>query len=432
MADTHTNAAVNTERLWQDIMDLAEITEPARPYTRRSFTDLFLKGQEWIRERMIDAGMQVRRDTATNLIARFEGSEPDLPAIVIGSHSDTVPSGGRFDGILGVLAGIEVIRSLNERGLKTRHPVEVVDFLAEEPSEYGLSCVGSRAMVGMLDDELLALTDQNGETISQAMTRIGGAPEDLPSCYRSDIAAYLELHIEQGRVLESGGFNVGLVTGIVGIRRFEIVFNGAADHAGATPFDLRKDALVAAAGTVVAVRRIGEELAARGKGYFIATTGVLDVSPNAANVVPGQARMIVEARAEDTALLQEFMQTLDDVSQSAATSARVVRADFNWLSDSLPALSDTGLLSHLEAAANTLGMKSIAMASGAGHDAAFISKVAPMAMIFVPSRGGLSHCADEWTEPDQCADGAALLLDTLLRVDADPAFDTRRSPEHIS
>lgn len=411
-------------------MDLAEITEPGKLYTRRSFSDLFMQGQEWLTNRMREAGLEVRRDPATNLIARLEGTEPDLSAIVIGSHSDTVPSGGRFDGILGVLAGIEVIRSLKERGLKTRHPIEIVDFLAEEPSEYGISCVGSRAMVGMLDNELLALKDTFGETLDQAITRIGGVPKQLNNCARSDIAAYLELHIEQGRVLESNQLNVGLVTGIVGIRRFEIVFDGTADHAGATPFGLRKDALVAAAETTVAVRRIGEELAARNTGYFVSTTGVLDVTPNAANVVPGNVRMIVEARAEDAELLEEFMQSLDEASMSASKSVRVDRTEFKWLSDSYPALADEGLLNHLKNAAKTLGLKSTPLASGAGHDAAFIAKVAPMAMIFVPSRDGLSHCPEEWTDPDQCADGTALLFETLLRIDADPAFDTPRYSEN--
>lgn len=417
------NSAICADRLWDDLMALAQITEPNRPYTRRSFTPRFLEGRAWLRARFEAAGLKVRQDSAVNLIARREGTEPGLAPIMIGSHSDTVPSGGRFDGTLGVLAGLELMRALNDLGITTRHPVELVDFLAEEPSEYGVSCVGSRAMTGALSSDLLRLEEPDGESLGAAIRRIGGDPDALDGALRNDIAAYLELHIEQGRVLESAAIPVGIVTGIVGIRRIRVIMTGAADHAGATPFDLREDTLVAAAMAVTAVRRIGEDLAASGRGYFIATTGVVTNEPNAANVVPGQTTLVIEARAEDAALLDLFEIRLNAETADAALQLRVRRSRFERLSTSAPALCDPRLQAHMAAGAADLGLAVTPLASGAGHDAAFIARIAPMAMVFAPSRAGKSHCPEEWTDKQHCADGAAVLLETVLRIDRDPAFD---------
>lgn len=406
---------VNSERLWADLMEFASITDIARPYTRRSFGGLFVEGRSWLRRRFLDAGMSVREDAAPNLIARLEGTDPSLPVIAIGSHSDTVPSGGRFDGILGVLAGLEVVRALKEYGVRLRHSVEVIDFLAEEPSEYGLSCVGSRVMSGALDECQLVLEAPDGEQLADAMERIGGTPRAREGSLRNDIGAFLELHIEQGRVLEESGTQVGIVTGIVGIVRTEIIFEGEADHAGTTPMDLRRDALVAAAQTVLDVRKTAEDFAAR--YFFVATTGVIRCEPNASNVVPGRVRLIVEARSEHQSELSAFVDRLDDISMKAAMVNGVRRGGMKELSRSRPAPCNPALQHILRDAAADLGISSRALASGAGHDAAFIGRIAPMAMIFVPSKGGRSHCPDEWTSPEQCASGASVLLEALMRID---------------
>ncbi len=214
-----------------------------------------------------------------------------LGVIAIGSHSDTVPAGGRFDGIAGVATGLEIVRALRDAGIRPRHSIEIIDFLAEEPSEYGLSCVGSRGMTGSLDGKMLELTGPGGEKLRDALRRVGGDPDRLDLAERDDIRAFLELHIEQGIVLESRFLDVGVVTSIVGIRRIEIIFHGEADHAGTTPMALRHDALVAAANTVVSVRReaeklAAEQLAAEGGDYFVATVGILDVDPSGSNIVP--------------------------------------------------------------------------------------------------------------------------------------------------
>ncbi|WP_131120168.1 Zn-dependent hydrolase [Lichenihabitans psoromatis] len=408
-------------------MGLGAITDPGRPYTRRCFTDRFLDGRRWLAGRFAEAGLEVHLDAAANMIGRLEGNEHGLPVLAIGSHSDTVPSGGRFDGCLGILAGLEAVRTLRDRGIRLRHGIEIIDFLSEEPSDYGLSCIGSRAMSGCLESGMMAFANRGGESLQAAMRRMGadGSPHEAPP--REDIAAFLELHIEQGRILETSSTDIGVVTGIVGILRLEIVFLGTADHAGTTPFDLRGDALVAAARTVMEVRRIGQRFASAEDGYFIATTGCFDVEPNAANVVPGRVRLIVEARAEARQHMDAFRDELDAATLEAAAAANVGREVYGQISRSEPVRLSPPLQRHLSKAANVLGLSSVAMASGAGHDAAFVARIAPSAMIFVPSRMGRSHSPDEWTEKDQCADGAAVLLQALLQIDCDNAFGDHAS-----
>lgn len=191
--------AIESDRSWADLMALGEITEPDLPYTRRSFSPMFAKGREWLRQRFDEAGLDIRLDAGGNLIGRLTGSDPKSGTIMIGSHSDSVPSGGRFDGIAGVIAGIEMIRALRDAGCVMKHTIEVVDFLAEEPSEYGLSCVGSRAMAGRLSEEMLGYRNARGELLSAAIDRIGGNVADLAAAKRNDVVSFLELHIEQGR-----------------------------------------------------------------------------------------------------------------------------------------------------------------------------------------------------------------------------------------
>lgn len=409
---------VNAERLWADLMALAAITEPARPYTRRSFTPLFRDGRDWLARRFVDAGLSVRIDAAGNLIGRREGRRCDAPAILIGSHSDTVPGGGRFDGIAGVLAALEAARALDERGIALAHPLEVVDFLAEEPSEYGLSCVGSRGMAGALGERELALTGPGGETLAAAIARMGGAPERIATARRDDVLAYIELHIEQGTVLEAARLDIGIVTAIVGITRLDIGFAGAAAHAGTTAMAIRHDAAVAAAEAVIAVRDIARDLARRDEGYVVGTTGIVEVSPGAANVVPGGARLVVDLRAETIELQDLLRRRLETRLAAIAGENGVALSRCAVLSHNGPVACDLRLRQLLADSAAALGCGATAMASGAGHDAAFVARIAPAAMLFIPCRGGRSHCADEWSEPNEVAAGAAVMTETVRRIDA--------------
>ncbi|MCP3461040.1 Zn-dependent hydrolase [Bradyrhizobium sp. CCGUVB23] len=397
-------------------MSLAEITDPARPYTRRSFTALFLEGRAWLTQRFVEAGLSTRIDAAGNLIGRIEGRHPTLGVIAIGSHCDTVPAGGRFDGIAGVAAGLEIIRALRETNTRLNHTIEIIDFLAEEPSEYGLSCVGSRGMTGALEGKMLDLTEPGGEKLCDALRRVGGDPDRLAQARRNDIRAFLELHIEQGIVLESRLLDVGIVTSIVGIRRIEIVFQGEADHAGTTPMELRHDALVAASNTVVSVRRAAEQLAAE-EGYFVATVGILTVDPSASNIVPGQCRLVIDARTTEPTLTRRFVEIIEQESAEHAAAARVTRASFTTLSDSKPVACDAHLRSALRRGASDLGLADTDLPSGAGHDAAFMSRICPSAMVFVPCRGGKSHAPEEWADREAIAAGTAVVYQAVKALD---------------
>lgn len=418
---TDRTPAIDERRLWSDLMALAEITDTARPWTRRSFTPLFDQGRDWLRRRFAEAGLAVRLDAAANLFGRLEGSEPDRPVVMLGSHSDSVPSGGRFDGPAGVIAALEVARALRESGRTLRHPVEVVDCLAEEPSDFGLSCIGSRAMAGLLAPEMLDYRGPGGERLGDAIDRVGGDTARLATARRSDVAAFLELHIEQGVVLERSRTDIGIVTGIVGIVRLELVFLGEAAHAGTMPMAMRRDAGVAAARLVGFVSERAQALAQLGRGYVVATTGVIEVAPNAINVVPQRGRVVVDVRAEDAALLDAFVAEIEAEARRIAEATATVVERCATLSRATPAACDPRLRALLAEGAAACGLSSLSLPSGAGHDAAFLSRVAPAAMVFVPCREGRSHTPEEWAEPAALAAGAATMLEAVLRFDAGAA-----------
>ena len=262
---------------------------------------------------------------------------------MIGSHSDSVPSGGRFDGMAGVIAGLAIARTLAEQNIRLRHSLEIVDFLAEEPSEFRLSCIGSRGITGNLSVADLALRNENQETLGDALLRMGGRPTELKAARRTDLHAAFELHIEQGPVLEAEALDIGIVSAIVGITRLEIQFFGTAGHAGTTPMTHRRDPLLAAAHLVGWVRRCAEAMAARTQGHFVATVGVIEALPGATNVIPKSARIVVDARSEDPRLTAEFCQAIEAESLLAAAAANVERAAFTVQSSTAPAACDPAL-----------------------------------------------------------------------------------------
>ncbi len=408
---------IDAERLWADLMALGDLTEPARPYTRRAFSPMFDSGRQYLTRQMQAAGLSVRIDTAGNLIGRLEGRERGLGALVLGSHSDTVPAGGRFDGVAGVAAALEVVRTLAEQPDRPRHAVEVVDFLAEEPSPFGVSCIGSRGMAGMLPAAMLAMTDEGGRTMAEGLRAVGGDPDRIAEARRDDIVACLELHIEQGPVLEAEALDIGVVTSIVGIRRIEITFQGEAAHAGTAPMHVRRDAGFAGALTAVKVRERAEALATSGEGYFVATVGITELRPGGSNVVPAECRLVIDARSSDHALIRRFTELIDADSRDAADQARVIRNGFLTLSDGVPAQCDTLIQSVVRQAAKSLQLRSADIASGAGHDAAFLARICPTGMVFIPCLRGMSHTPDEWATPQDVANGAAVLFEAVRLLD---------------
>ena len=410
---------IDAKRLWERVEALANFTDPQRPWTRRAFTGLHQQSREWLAESMREAGLQVSLDEAGNLIGRRPGRR-ELPPLVTGSHCDTVMDGGRFDGIIGVLAGIEIAHALQDAGQMLDHPFEVIDFLSEEPSDYGISCVGSRGMVGMLDANMLSARDPSGETLAAGMQRVGARPSGLDAPLRrpGSVAAFVELHIEQGPVLESQGLPIGVVSHIVGIRRVAIQVQGRPDHAGTTPMGLRQDALVGAAQVIDAINRRAAQMAGD-PHYVVATVGRIDMTPNVPNAVPGLVDMVCEARSDNPAVLDAFFESVMAECESALSGLRV-RVQMRELSRSNPTACNEHVMGAISTAADNLGYANIVLPSGAGHDAAYMAQLGPMGMIFIPCKGGRSHCPEEWIEPEQLLDGTRVLAETFSLLDRAP------------
>jgi len=409
---------IQVDRLWQRLETLASFTRPDVPWTRRAFSPEFDEARHWLRSQFEQAGLSVRTDAAGNLTGRREGTEPGLAPLVTGSHCDTVVGGGRFDGILGVLAGLEVAQSLHEGGVLLRHPLEVIDFLSEEPSDYGISCVGSRAFAGTLDSAMLASCNEAGESLAQAMRRIGARPDDLASAARGPggIAAFVELHIEQGPVLEREGLPIGVVTDIVGIRRVAFTVTGQPDHAGTTPMDIRHDALVGAARLIDAVHR--EACAMDGSPhYVVATVGRLSLSPNVPNAVPGRVDMVLEVRSNAQTVLDDFPERVMALCRDDFQRLRVA-CSAAPLTRTPPTRCDDIVMQAVAQAADGLALAHRALPSGAGHDAMHVAATGPMGMIFIPCLNGRSHCQEEWASKEQVAAGTRVLAQALRLLDA--------------
>jgi beta-ureidopropionase / N-carbamoyl-L-amino-acid hydrolase len=399
------------ERMEERIQALSRYgANPEGGVSRVAFSEADLAGREYIKALMRDAGLDVRVDTAGNLIGRRAGREDGAPAILFGSHIDSVPGGGNYDGDVGVIGAIEVIELLNEHGIMTRHPLEVVSFTDEEG---GLT--GSRAMVGSLGGEALQIVSHSGLTIGDGIRRVGGDPDRLDLAVRrpGDLAAYLELHIEQGAILDEADIDIGVVEGIVGIRWWDVTVAGMANHAGTTPMDRRRDALVSAAELTLAINRIAREL----EGRQVATVGQMRAFPGAPNVVPGRVVMSLEIRDLDAAKMQQVFDLVEDEARriAEARSTPIAFAELDVAAP--PAPTDERLRDLIARAADELGFSYRRMPSGAGHDAQDLAKIAPIGMIFVPSVGGISHAPDEFTSARDMANGASVLLRTVLAVD---------------
>jgi len=403
--------AVDSARIQADIDALSEFREPdTEGWTRRVFSPAYLRSREWMASRMREAGHAVKQDAAGNLVATLPGPSGGL--LVTGSHTDTVAGGGRFDGPLGVHAAIEVARCVRDSGRALRHELRVVDFLGEEPNDFGLSCIGSRAIAGTLTAEHLASRDASGRTLAGAIASAGGNPDRIEEAAWApgSVSGFVELHIEQGPVLADLGVPLAIVSGISGIDRVQATFTGVAAHAGTTPMDSRHDALCAAAEAVVAVERLAS---AGGVG----TTGRLEIFPGAANVVPGKAEMWAEFRSIDGAWLDERHRSFTQAAAEAG-ARRGVATRVSALSRTEPVTTSAEIRDAMSAAIEGLGLEFRVLPSGAGHDTVQMARLGQVGMIFVPSAGGRSHCPDEWTAPEYVEAGASALLATILALDS--------------
>jgi beta-ureidopropionase / N-carbamoyl-L-amino-acid hydrolase len=391
---------INRERYLTRFETLASMTtEPI--YTRRAFTEVYKLARAWLLQEFKGAGLNVKIDAGANLIGRLEGKRSE--AIVLGSHIDTVLGGGRYDGIAGVLAALEIAQTLHEHEQALTFSLEVVDFLSEEPSDYGASCVGSRAWAGTLSEAMLRQSNGAGETLQTAIKRMGGEPSEAPLRKVQELVAYLELHIEQGPTLDNQKIPIGVVTGIAGIRRWQVTFEGKADHAGTTPMNIRKDALVRASRFIASV----SDVASYWEVPMVATVGKMEVFPNAANVVPGKVVLTLEVRALETRELELFAVHLRNQHRQAV---------FQEVSHSEPVLCNAVLQNIITESAKTRKLPSTPLISGAGHDAMHIARLCPVAMVFIPCKEGRSHSPEEWVADDHLVAGAEVLLETVLRL----------------
>jgi N-carbamoyl-L-amino-acid hydrolase len=376
---------------------------------RPSFSEADMEARRWFQARVREAGLEPRVDGAGNITARLGG---EGATVFLGSHLDSVPNGGIYDGALGTLAALEALRVVRERGLRPKRPLELVAFTDEEGAFGGF--FGSYAFTGVLTPEMIqAQQDAQGLRLTEAMARHGLHALDALAARRdpAGIHAYLELHIEQGPILERLGVPIGVVEAICGIRRFRVAFHGRADHAGTTPMDVRQDALVAAADFVLRVRRMGLEAAPHGR----ASVGVLHVEPGVANIVPRRAEMILEVREQAPAALEAL------AGRGAALAVEVARAH-DLRVETMPGLRidpvpmDPTAQGAVGAAAEALGLRTHRMPAGAGHDAQVMGRVTRAGMVFIPCRDGRSHSPAEYAEDAACQQGASVLLNAALAL----------------
>ncbi|HUY56924.1 MAG TPA: Zn-dependent hydrolase [Candidatus Micrarchaeaceae archaeon] len=409
-------------RLWRQLMELAEMVEPDQPgFTRRLFSEPYRQSRGWVKEQMEAAGLEVHVDPVGNLLGATDGARPDLPRLVLGSHTDTVAGAGRFDGMVGVIGAIEVARLIRQGGEQLRHPLLVVDFLGEEPNRFGLSCLGSRAVVGQLTQSHLALRDDNDGTLAAALAAQGSQIDSLSQAVwpAERLHAYLELHIEQGTALEAARAPLGVVTAIAGIHRALITAHGRTDHAGTVSMADRRDALAAGAEVILLVERLANHSTTVGTG--VGTVGRLEVSPGATNVVPGQTTAWAEFRSTEAGWLRDRGSELElGVGEIARRRGIELRVD--WVSAESPVTCAPGVRQEVLQALRELGHPVIELPSGASHDAAQVARLCPMGMIFVPSLRGRSHCPEEWTDPAAVALGVRSLLAGVLRLDQLDSF----------
>ena len=412
LTEAQTDLRVDGARLWQSLMDLARIGATDKGgVCRLALTELDRQGRELFCAWARDAGCELRVDAIGNIFARRAGRDDSLPAIMTGSHIDTQPTGGKFDGNYGVLAGLEVLRTLNDAGVRTEAPIELVVWTNEEGSRFVPVMMGSGVYAGAFTlEHALSQVDREGVSVRDALSAIGFAGDTaVPPARRDGIAAYFEAHIEQGPVLENADTVIGVVTAALGQRWYDVVLTGVEAHAGPTPMPLRRDALLAASDVVRAVNDIALAHAPNARG----TVGWMDVFPNSRNVIPGRVRLTVDLRAADDATLTAMDAALRSAVAEAARRGGV-SAEIEQVVYFAPQPFAAPLVDAVREGAQAFGLSAMDVVSGAGHDAVYMARVAPAAMIFVPCKDGISHNEIEDAQPAHLEAGCNVLLHAML------------------
>lgn len=406
------NLAIDAGRLWDEIMETGAIgATPKGGICRLTLTDLDRQVRDWFRARATALGCEVTVDDMGNMFARRPGQRPDIPPIGMGSHLDTQPTGGKFDGVLGVLGALEALRTLHEAGYETFAPVEVVNFTNEEGSRFAPAMIASGVFAKVFTRDWAAeQKDREGVKFGDALERIGYRGSE--PCGHHPLSAFFELHIEQGPILEEENKDIGIVTDVQGMRWYECTLFGQEAHTGATPMRMRKNALLGAA------RMIGviDAIALRYAPLAVGAVGLIEVKPNSRNVVPGEVFFTVDFRHPQSAVLDAMEKEMNDAF-TAMLAELPISGSMTRIWNQPPVAFDPACVAAVRRAVAVSGFSAREIVSGAGHDAAYISRVAPTAMIFVPCRGGISHNEEEFSSQEQCAKGAQALLQAVLDYD---------------
>jgi ureidoglycolate amidohydrolase len=406
---------IDRDRMLSEIEALASFSEAEPPIvTRIVFSASDLKARAWMKARCADAGLTVREDPVGNTFARWNGSDLSAPVVGTGSHIDAIPNAGKYDGVLGVLGGLEAIRALQHSGFRPNHSIELLIFTAEEPTRFGVGCLGSRLLSGTLTPEAARkLADKDGGTVDEVRNGAGFAGEleevRLPAGYYE---AFVELHIEQGPLLERQQIPLGIVTNIAAPASLRILIDGSGGHAGAVLMPDRRDALCAAAEMILAI-----ESAARTSGATdtVATVGICEVFPGAVNSIPSRVRLSVDIRDTDLQRRDSVMRTLETRSRSISV-ARNISINFELLNADAPADCAPAIIEALSQSCRKHQLNYLPVVSRAYHDSLFISRIAPVAMLFIPCRNGYSHRPDEYAAPEDIVRGTLVLAETLAAL----------------
>ena len=392
------------------ISELEKITEQHQPYTRLVFSKEFYDGRSWLNKQYKSLGLSISTDEAGNLIGLLKTHNKTDKVVLIGSHIDTVPSGGRYDGIAGVVSALCVMNHVITNNINLPFNLAIYDYLGEELNDWGTSCIGSRGIAGVLNEEILSRKNTAGLVLKEEIDKIGGNSKLLnkPLPIIKNILACLELHIEQGKILEDRNIDIGVVSSIPSISRFSITVNGQAGHSGTNLMNQRSDALVTASEIISFVNKSALKLSQKSNQHFVATIGKINVHPNSAAIIPGLVEMTIDLRATSQNSRQEFLNILkkkisllNDTSSCKINIEDIAFAPFVEM--------DKDLIYLFKNCANSLGLSSNIMDSGAGHDTAQLSRVVPAGMIFIPCKDGLSHCPEEYAEVSDISKGTAVL-----------------------
>lgn len=413
VASDQASSEADPRRIARFLREVGEIgQDPLGGWTRLAFSPEERAAHELFGRWAADLGLKVHTDPVGNTFAELEGRKPG-PCLMVGSHLDTVPQGGNFDGVAGVAVALEVARMLSESG-GLEHPYQAVVLSSEEGPRFGAPCIGSRVATGAFTENTLReLVDRDGRSVSERASELGLSPEKVAEAVwkPGSVAAFLEVHIEQGRVLESRGRTVGVVDAIAGSTRLELTFRGRADHSGATPMPLRSDALTGASEFVVEVERRAAALRTT-----VATVGQMEVHPGSFTTVPGTVRLSLDVRDIDSEFQRELAEDLLDRAMRIA-SRRGLEVSATLVSDQSPVVLHKPIREHLAQAAQRMEVSFCVLSSGASHDTAHVAKVAPAGMIFVPSREGISHSPEEWSSVDNIAAAAGVVAEALRSLD---------------